>query len=115
MFIFEVEFDIVFYVVEVLYFVIDDINIIVGICYIDEICYICNIYIIVDGVFMFDVECDFDDILLWFVVSYDVNNNWNVYVNYVRGWCLLVVDVNVGGVNVIKFEIVDSYDLGIKY
>lgn len=101
--------------VEVFYFVIDNINVIVGIWYIDEICYIKNIYILDVGIFVFEGEGDFDDIFLCLVVSYDMNNNWNFYVNYVKGCCLFVVNVDVFGVIVIKVEIVDSYDVGVKY
>ena len=114
-FIFEAELDIASYVAEVSYFVTDDINITAGIRYIDETRYTRNTYTTADGAFTFDAERDFDDTLPRFAVSYDVNNNWNVYANYARGRRSPVVDANAGGVNVTKPEIVDSYDLGIKY
>jgi outer membrane receptor protein involved in Fe transport len=114
-FIFEAELDIASYVAEVSYFVTDDINITAGVRYIDETRYTRNTYTTADGAFTFDAERDFDDTLPRFAVSYDVNNNWNVYANYARGRRSPVVDANAGGVNVTKPEIVDSYDLGIKY
>ncbi|KHT54562.1 TonB-dependent receptor [Alteromonas macleodii] len=114
-FIFEAELDIASYVAEVSYFVTDDINITAGIRYIDETRYTRNTYTTADGAFTFDAERDFDDTLPRFAVSYDVNNNWNVYANYAKGRRSPVVDANAGGVNVTKPEIVDSYDLGIKY
>ncbi|MCG7645860.1 TonB-dependent receptor [Alteromonas sp. Cnat3-28] len=114
-FIFEAELDIASYVAEVSYFVTDDINITAGVRYIDETRYTRNTYTTADGAFTFDAERDFDDTLPRFAISYDVNNNWNVYANYARGRRSPVVDANAGGVNVTKPEIVDSYDLGIKY
>ncbi len=114
-FIFEAELDIASYVAEVSYFVTDSINVTAGVRYIDETRYTRNTFTTADGAFTFDAERDFDDTLPRFAVSYDVNNNWNVYANYAKGRRSPVVDANAGGVNVTKAEIVDSYDIGVKY
>ena len=83
--------------------------------YIDESRYTRNTYTMAQGAFTFEAERDFSDTLPRFAVSYDINNNWNLYANYAKGRRSPVVDANAGGVNVTKAEMVDSYDVGIKY
>ncbi len=114
-FIFEAELDIASYVAELSYFITDDINVTAGLRYIDESRYTRNTYTMEQGAFTFEAERDFSDTLPRFAVSYDINNNWNLYANYAKGRRSPVVDANAGGVNVTKAEMVDSYDVGIKY
>lgn len=114
-FIFEAELDIASYVAELSYFITDDINVTAGLRYIDESRYTRNTYTMAQGAFTFEAERDFSDTLPRFAVSYDINNNWNLYANYAKGRRSPVVDANAGGVNVTKAEMVDSYDVGIKY
>ena len=44
-----------------------------------------------------------------------MNNNWNFYANYAKGRRSPVVNADASGVTVTKAEIVDSYDVGVKY
>lgn len=112
---FEAELDIASYVAEVSYFVTDDINITAGVRYIDETRFTRNTYALPGGPFTFEGEGDFTDTLPRFAVSYDVNNNWNLYANYAKGRRSPVVDASAAGTTITKAEIVDSYDLGVKY
>jgi len=114
-YIFEAELDITSYVAEVSYFVTDDINVTAGIRYIDESRYTRNTYTLDSGTFTFEGEGDFDDTLPRFAVSYDVNDNWNMYANYARGRRSPVVNADFSGVSTTKAEVVDSYDIGVKY
>ncbi len=114
-YIFEAELDIASYVAELSYYVTDDINITAGVRYIDETRYTRNTYTLSAGTFVFEGEGDFDDTLPRVAVSYDVGNNWNVYANYAKGRRSPVVNADAGGVTITKAEIVDSYDIGVKY
>ena len=112
---FEAELDINSYVAEVSYFVTDKINVTAGVRYIDETRYTKNTYTLDTDTFAFEGEGDFDDTLPRLAVSYDMNNNWNFYANYAKGRRSPVVNADASGVTVTKAEIVDSYDLGVKY
>ena len=114
-FTFEAELDIRSYVAELSYFITDNINVTAGVRYIDETRYTRNTFALPGGPFTFEGEGDFDDTLPRFAVSYDVNDNWNVYANYAKGRRSPVVDANAGGTTITKAEMVDSYDLGVKY
>lgn len=114
-YIFEAELDIASYVAEASYFITDNINITAGVRYIDETRYTRNTYTLPAGTFVFEGEGDFDDTLPRVAISYDVGNNWNVYANYAKGRRSPVVNADAGGVNITKAEMVDSYDVGVKY
>lgn len=114
-YIFEAELDITSYVAEVSYFVTDKVNVTAGVRYIDETRYTKNTYTLDSGTFAFEAEGDFDDTLPRFAVSYDMNDSWNFYANYARGRRSPVVNADFSGVSTTKAEIVDSYDLGVKY
>lgn len=114
-FTFEAELDIRSYVAELSYFITDDINVTAGVRYIDETRYTRNTFALPGGPFTFEAEGDFDDTLPRFAISYDVNDSWNLYANYAKGRRSPVVDANAGGTNITRAEIVDSYDLGVKY
>lgn len=114
-FTFEAELDIRSYVAELSYFITDNINVTAGVRYIDETRYTRNTFALPGGPFTFEGEGDFDDTLPRFAVSYDVNDNWNIYANYAKGRRSPVVDANAGGTTITKAEMVDSYDLGVKY
>ena len=114
-FVFEAELDIKSYVAEFSYFVTDELNVTAGMRYIDETRFTRNTFATANGPFTFEGEGDFSDTLPRFAVSYDIQNNWNVYASYARGRRSPVVDANAGGVNITDAEIVDSFDVGLKY
>ena len=114
-YIFEAELDIASYVAEVSYYLTNELNLTAGVRYIDETRKTRNTYTTDAGAFTFEGEGDFNDTLPRVAVSYDVANNWNLYANYAKGRRSPVVNADAGGVSITKAEIVDSYDVGVKY
>jgi iron complex outermembrane receptor protein len=107
-YIFEASIDIRSLVAEGSYDITDKLNMTAGLRYIDETRYTRNYQV-------FEGERDFTATLPRFALSYAVTDDLNTYFNYAKGRRSPVVTPSGSGVAVTKAEIVDSFDLGIKY
>lgn len=107
-FVFEADLEITSYVAEATYALTDSLSLTGGLRFIDETRFTRNF-----GAFA--AEADFDDVLPRVALNYAATDNISVYATYAQGRRSPVVDPNFGATQITAAEIVDSFDVGMKF